>query len=46
MSILYQTPRARLFWRTLAEWVDTGRLLEKRNASPLAGSGRMPRIRR
>ena len=35
MSILYQTPRARLFWRTLAEWVDTAHLLEKRNASRL-----------
>ncbi len=35
MSILYQTSRARLFWRTLVEWVDTAYLLEKRNASRL-----------
>jgi hypothetical protein len=32
---LYQTPRARLFWRTLADWVDIAHLLEKRNASRL-----------
>lgn len=35
MSILYQTPRARLFWRTLADWVDAAHLIEKRNASRL-----------
>lgn len=35
MSILYQTPRARLFWRTLGEWVDTARLLEKRHTTRL-----------
>ncbi len=38
MSILYQTSRAHLFWRTLAEWVDTAHLLEKRNASRLRSS--------
>ena len=31
----YQTPRARLFWWTLAEWVDTARILDGRRASRL-----------
>ncbi len=30
---LYQTPRSRLCWRNLAEWVETAHILDKRPAS-------------
>ncbi len=33
--IQYQTPRSRLFWWNLAEWVETARILDDRRASCL-----------